>query len=94
MITADAITIDQIREFRESLPSVSDAEFCSGGAPGSPARWHRICHVAMVAANATAERKTIADEINRRAAGGLGRGFTPPVEVAIDDRAASKAGAK
>jgi hypothetical protein len=90
MVTAETLTLDEIREFRDALPPVSSHEFQTGGAPGSPARWHRICHVALVAANAGPERQAIADEINRRATDTRGYGYTPPVEVAIDDRYGAK----
>lgn len=69
IVTADTITNDQICAFRDSLPEVTPEEFASGGAPFSPARWRRICHVALNASNARCERRFIADEINARQGG-------------------------
>lgn len=65
-VTADTITDERIREFRDSLPEVTDEEFAAGGLPFSPARWRRVCHAALGASNANSERGFIAAEINRR----------------------------
>jgi len=67
VITAENITDEQISEFRDSLPEVTDEEFASGGRPFSPARWRRVCRAALGASNASSERGFIAAEINRRA---------------------------
>jgi len=65
MKTAAYITRAEIIAFRDSLPEVTEAEFRAGGAPFSPARWRRVCHVALNVSNALWERGFIADEINR-----------------------------
>lgn len=64
VFTVHNITQAQIELFKATLPVVTDEDFRSGGAANSASRWHRICHAALGALNATTERHMICMQLN------------------------------